>query len=420
MALQLNEAQLKAVYSKEPKVLVVAPAGSGKTACMCAAIQEYMLLHPTHSVTAITFTKKAATELGERIHNNKVKTGTIHAWALQQLYGLGSKYGFNVELLEEEEMRRIMQQIAYRKNLKYVNIYQLYNYIVGNIKTLDLDDVIAKKYEKIKALYIQYKKERQLYDFTDLPQYLLDVLNEYDEEIYTIDGLFVDEFQDIDATQYEIFKKVNASKKFLIGDFRQAIYGFNNALEDVFERLAADGYKTYNLDTNYRSKQSIMDVADSFRDFCENEAFITSLKELKHSDILCSRGSGGHIYFIDANKVCTTLDDSTIPPDDIIRRLLRESDTMILCRSNKQVRKLQAIGLDNCSTVHQAKGLEYDNVILCDMQINNQEELNIAYVGMTRARNELCVINFEVLVSILSKINIKEQQQIQKAKNMLF
>lgn len=419
MAIQLNEAQLKAVYSKEPKVVVVAPPGSGKTMVMCTAIQEYLAVHPMHSITAITYTRKAATELAERIHSNKVKTSTIHAWALQQLYSLGAKYGFTVELLEEEEMRRIMQKIAYRKNMKFINIYQLYNYIVGNIKTLDLDDAILKKYEKLKALYIEYKNEKQLYDFTDLPQYLLDVLNEYDEEIYDIDGLFVDEFQDIDEIQFKVFEKVCASKKFFIGDFRQMIYAFNGALEDVFERLATANFKTYHLDVNYRSKQSIMDAADSFRDSYDCEQYITALKELKASPVYCSRGKGGVLYFINENKYCLTTDNaSSEDPSYIIRYLLEKPDTMVLCRSNKQVRKLQAIGIQNCSTIHQAKGLEYDNVILCDIYVNNEEELNVAYVGMTRARNELCVINFDVLVGVLSTLNLNTI--IPQTQNTLF
>ena len=418
MPVQLNEAQLKVVYSNEPRIVVVAPPGSGKTRCMCATIQEYMALHPMHSVTAITFTRKAAAELTERINNIKVKTGTIHAWALQQLYAFGAKYGFTVQLLEEEEMKRIMQQIAYRKNMKFINIFQLYNYIVGNIKTLDLDDIIVKKYEKIKALYIQYKLDRHLYDFTDLPQYLLDVLNEYDEEIYDIDGLFVDEFQDIDEIQYQIFQKVNSSKKFFIGDFRQMIYQFSGALEDIFEKLANDNFKTFYLDTNYRSKQSIMDVADSFRDNCEDNEYITHLRELKHSPVICNRGAGGYIYFINERGIVTSSDNvPTENKTEIIKRLLSLPDTMVLCRTNKQVRKLQAIGLQNCSTVHQAKGLEYDNVILCDMIIDSNEELNVAYVGMTRAKNELCVINFEVLISILASINI---DKIKPVENKLF
>ena len=303
--------------------------------------------------------------------------------------------------------------------MKFINIFQLYNYIVGNIKTIDLDDAIVKKYEKIKALYIEYKQERGLYDFTDLPQYLLDILNEYDEEIYDIDGLFVDEFQDIDEIQFKVFEKVCASKKFFIGDFRQAIYAFNGALEDIFERLAAANFKTYYLDTNYRSKQSIMDVADSFRDSCSAEQYITELRELKRSPVICNRGEGGVVYLIDNKQFCITTDNATSEDAHyIIRHLLEQSDTMVLCRANKQVRKLQAIGIQNCSTVHQAKGLEYDNVILCDILVNNEEELNVAYVGMTRARNELCVINFDVFVTILSSMNLNNV--IPQTKNTLF
>lgn len=419
MSIQFNQAQLKAIYAADPNIVVVAPPGSGKTAVLCGAVQEYACLHPTHAITAITFTRKAATELSWKIGNSKVRTGTIHSWSWHQLDKLGAKYGFSVEVMEEDEMRRIMQKIAYQKNLKFVNIYQLYNYIVGNIKTLDLDDNIVKKYEKIKAHYIQYKQDNGLYDFTDLPQYLLNVLNEYDEEIYDIDAFFVDEFQDVDIVQFEIFNKICARKKFFIGDFRQSIYGFNGALEDIFERLSSAGFKIYNLEVNYRSKQSIMDVADSFRDSYEGkECFITDLRYLRRSEIMCDRGPGGNVYFIDKNGYCLTAGNAEYDdPRYIVRYLLGIPGTMVLCRTNKQVRKFQALGIDNCSTVHQAKGLEYDNVILVDMVVNNIEELNIAYVGMTRARNELCVINYEYFLSILNTTTIEKPKT---TKNTLF
>lgn len=416
--IQYNTKQLQAIYSNEPKIVVRAPAGSGKTASLCGAIQEYIALHPMHSVTAITFTRKAAEELSVRVNNPKVKTSTIHSWSLHQLYALGRKYSFTVELLEEEEMRRIMQNIANKRRLKFINIYQLYNYIVGNIKTIDIDEILVARYEQIKKEYEQYKHDRGLYDFTDLPQYLLNMLNQYEEEIYDIDAFFVDECQDIDEIQFRIFDKVIARKKFYIGDDRQAIYSFNGALEDAFERYASEGYKFFELDTNYRSKQNIMDAADSFREFCEGGA-ITSTPKLKHSDIKCDRGQGGYVYFINKEGYCiTTSNAPTEDPQEIINMLLNKSNTMFLCRSNKQVRKLQALGITNCSTVHQAKGLEYDNVILTDIVAENTEELNVAYVGMTRARDELCVINFEVLIGILSYTKIP--QKTEEKQNLLF
>ena len=70
-----------------------------------------------------------------------------------------------------------------------------------------------------------------------------------------------------------------------------------------------------------------------------------------------------------------------------------ESNSMILCRTNKEVKAIQEKNYFNVSTVHQAKGLEYDNVIIIDHEINCKEDLNIAYVALTRARNKLLVLN---------------------------
>ena len=66
---------------------------------------------------------------------------------------------------------------------------------------------------------------------------------------------------------------------------------------------------------------------------------------------------------------------------------------MILCRTNKQVKFINDAGYFETSTVHQAKGLEYDNVIVIDTTISCTEDLNIAYVALTRARNNVFVVN---------------------------
>lgn len=68
---------------------------------------------------------------------------------------------------------------------------------------------------------------------------------------------------------------------------------------------------------------------------------------------------------------------------------------MILCRTNKQVKAIEEQKYFDVSTVHQAKGLEYPNVIVIDTTIKNSEDLNIAYVAMTRAENNLLIINWQ-------------------------
>lgn len=55
------------------------------------------------------------------------------------------------------------------------------------------------------------------------------------------------------------------------------------------------------------------------------------------------------------------------------------------------------------STVHQAKGLEYDNVVVIDTEIKEQEDLNISYVAMTRAKNNLMIVNFPTFLSYMKE-----------------
>ena len=81
---------------------------------------------------------------------------------------------------------------------------------------------------------------------------------------------------------------------------------------------------------------------------------------------------------------------------------------MILCRTNKQVKQIKELGYFNADTIHQAKGLEYDDVIVLDTTISSTEDLNIAYVAMTRAKNRLLIINwqqFELLFKIYMNHN---------------
>lgn len=67
------------------------------------------------------------------------------------------------------------------------------------------------------------------------------------------------------------------------------------------------------------------------------------------------------------------------------------------------------MGWQNVSTVHQAKGLEYDSVILVNNSGDNIEELNILYVGITRAKNMLCIIDYDMLLYCLANCqNLKK------------
>lgn len=66
-------------------------------------------------------------------------------------------------------------------------------------------------------------------------------------------------------------------------------------------------------------------------------------------------------------------------------------EPQVLCRTNKEVRAILELSYCKVSTVHQAKGLEYDYVVVVDTDINSMEDLNIVYVALTRAKNGLLV-----------------------------
>lgn len=414
--MEYNSSQLAAINSEEDKVIIKAPAGSGKTSSIVGAIYKYREEHPTDKIVAITFTKKAAAELKNRINLLNIEISTIHSWSLRRLNILASEYNFTVSLLEDSVIKDILLRLCKLRHQYYLNQYQLFSFVMGNYN-IDIDDKIRRVFESIYLDYKKFKQKNLLYDFTDLPQYLADKLNEYDERIVDIDAIFVDEFQDVDPVQLGVFDVVDAKKKVYIGDPLQSIYQFRGAIEEVFDSL--DDFTEYSLDTNYRSYQEIIDYASTVNKTARelnarrNIVDFLDINWYESSDIICKRGNGGKIYLSKDIGNCTELVSDT-PCSEVltVKSLLMDPNTQILCRGNKQVKKLQAQGIENVSTIHQAKGLEYNNVILTDFPIDGDEERNVAYVGMTRAKNVLCLIQFEVLLYVVCSEGISTTKKL--------
>ena len=409
---QYNLLQQRAIDAIEDNVIVEAPAGSGKTSTLVGAILKYRSECPTNHIVAITFTRKAAEELKLRVRDPDVEISTIHSWAYRRLVNLAIEWGFKVQLLEDDTIKSILKKLSLLRKQAYLNQFQLFSYVMGNYN-IDIDEKLKRTFEIIRMDYIKFKEKNGLYDFTDLPKYLLDKLEEYGCEIDDIDALFVDEFQDIDPVQLELFDLVQAQKKVYIGDSKQSIYSFRGSIEDVLDKL--DGFARYDLKINYRSYQEIIDYATTVRDIIYSQAkankagvlgslFMGASLGILESDIECVRGHGGKVYTLETiGRAIDVSENKPINEYTLLRTLLEDSSTYILCRSNRQVKKLQSMGFENVSTVHQAKGLEYDNVVLVNFPITNKEELNIGYVGMTRAKNKLLIADFDTLLYNICK-----------------
>jgi superfamily I DNA/RNA helicase len=70
------------------------------------------------------------------------------------------------------------------------------------------------------------------------------------------------------------------------------------------------------------------------------------------------------------------------------------------------------MGYRNVSTVHQAKGLEYNNVIVLDMELTTEEEVNIAYVACTRAQNGLMICDENIFNNMFENIIIEHRDEL--------
>jgi len=404
---KLDESQYKVVTSKSDNILVRAPAGSGKTFSILSAVSAYRFENINDRICAITYTRAARAEMETRLQQMgifDVDVTTIHVWARTLLNDFAIKYGFKIKILQEGQIKSILQELVddyiIHSKIKNINIDILYSFISGN-KNMDIKDNYKRTLVALENRYIRYKRDNLLYDFTDYPLYLYNVLNTYDEEINNIDALFVDEYQDVDEVQFELFQKVNAKKKFFVGDPWQSIFCFRGADGEVFDKT--EDFEEYKLMCNYRSYQEIIDYATTVyleqreNAMMEEDCYITEIMWKRASAINCARGPGGSVTVVNPFGRSIKMENGIEHKINLIEEFKKfmSNRPMILCRTNKQVKYITDAGYFEASTIHQAKGLEYKNVIVIDTTISCTEDLNIAYVALTRAEDNLFVVNWQ-------------------------
>jgi ATP-dependent exoDNAse (exonuclease V) beta subunit len=391
-----NTAQQKAILSTDHNIVIKAPPGSGKTFTMVEAIRHYIETANPRKVVAMTFTVKATEELRDHfaLMGDTLDIATIHSWSYQQLTRLAEKHGFKIRLLQDDAIKDILAPMLEARNVQKTALDSAFFFIIYN-SNQGLSDVLKNKLQLIRDDYSAYKRARHLYDFTDLPLYLYTKLLDYKETINNIDALFVDEFQDVDPVQLQVFDLVKVSKRFYIGDPDQSIYLFRGACAEVFDDL--QDFTTYSLEVNYRSYQEILDFASTMKKMAEQGLIlhIGNIDYIERSHIKAERGFGGSIICINPPAMINYITHADY--DDPIEALRAELQLpyQFLCRTNKEVKKLQELGYSFVSTIHQAKGLEFDNVVIIDFELATTEEINIAYVGLTRAKNRLITTDIQ-------------------------
>ncbi len=363
----LNSEQKAAVGCVDGPVLIVAGAGSGKTRVLTSRI-AYILergCDPSR-ILALTFTKKAASEMKERIalmvgerKARRLYMGTFHSVFIRFLRefaeSLGYPSAFTIydtsdsvsavktclkELQLDEKVYKpkdVLSRISMAKN----NLVTAAAY-ARNMQAQEKDAAAKKPFIwKIYELYAHKCKLAGVMDFDDILLNMNILLRDNPAALESIAGRFdyimVDEYQDTNFSQYLILKKLSQYHKNIcvVGDDSQSIYAFRGAKIENILNFKKDypEHHIFRLEQNYRSTKVIVDAANSL--IARNSARIP--KECY------SMGEDGEkIRLIQAY---TEQEEALLIASSIIARVHSESaqyqDFAILYRTNAQSRALE-------------------------------------------------------------------------------
>ena len=291
MSSGLNLAQLRAVHFTGGPCLVLAGAGSGKTRVITHKIAHLIEggMAPK-AIAAITFTNKAAAEMRERAKGligrqaKDVLICTFHSLGVRLMREDGKLLGLKPQfsILDSDDVTSILKDAA--GGTTDAATARQWQWTISLWKNMGLtgSQALAQAkddHERSMALLMQRYEERltayQSVDFDDLIGLPLKLLRDFPEvrEKWQrqLGHVLVDEYQDTNATQYELLKLLighpdhGGGHMTAVGDDDQSIYGWRGATLDNLKRLPLD-YPTLQvvkLEQNYRSTSAILRAANN-------------------------------------------------------------------------------------------------------------------------------------------------------------
>jgi DNA helicase-2/ATP-dependent DNA helicase PcrA len=370
---QLNPQQREAVEATEGPVLILAGAGSGKTRVITYRI-AHLIEHQgvmAESILAMTFTNKAAAEMGERVE--KLVAGVSIAKPV-----ISTFHSFCVRMLRRDiEAMRIpsatpgQPPIGHTKNFVIYDESDQQAVVKGVMKRLGLDDkqltprtVLGRiswaknhmldpqelylqsadpKTERIAHLYEEYRKELRKANALDFDDLLLEAVRLLKSAAPVRDYynrrfqyLLIDEYQDTNRPQYELMRMLAGERHNVcaVGDEDQSIYSWRGAdIRNIleFEQDFPEA-KIIRLEQNYRSTQNILQAAS---------AVVANNLRRKGKNLWTSRQGGTKIGYYEAPDG----ENEALFAADWIARYVREANdrgetprAAVLYRTNSQSR----------------------------------------------------------------------------------
>jgi len=284
-AIYLNEPQIQAVRHFEGPLLTLAGAGSGKTSvlvCRTGYLIAVRNVDP-RNILLVTFSKKAAEEMRERIARlpglnesiaATIQARTFHSFFLQII----RKHGVTQDILSETRyqhilLKRILREMGLQDAYQPESLLSLlssYKMQMVDVDSLPESSDEEKELKQIFAEYEKWKAANDKIDFDDVLLIAYKLLQQKPSLLAALQKRFlyvmVDEFQDTNMVQYELIKMIVEPHRnlMIVGDDDQTIYSFNGARNEFilnFDKVFPDA-KTITLDINYRSTSSIVGLGN--------------------------------------------------------------------------------------------------------------------------------------------------------------
>jgi DNA helicase-2/ATP-dependent DNA helicase PcrA len=362
----LNPQQREAAETVNGPVLILAGAGSGKTRVITHRIAHLIEDHGVapDSILAVTFTNKAAAEMGERVSRlvghfsvAQPRISTFHSFCVRLLrrdiealrigdQGLTKSFAIYDEAdqqslvkaairrlgIDDKQLtpRSVLGRISWAKNHMldpqevYLNsadpntervahVYEIYRQELRKANALDFDDLLLEAVRLLKSSGEVRRRYNQRYEY-----------------------ILIDEYQDTNRPQYELMKLLAGEHHNIcvVGDEDQSIYSWRGAdIRNIleFERDFPE-VKIIRLEQNYRSTQNILEGAS---------AVVSNNKQRKGKTLWTDRTGGTPIYYYEAPDG----ENEALFAADYMSRFLKEpSETdeprraAILYRTNSQSR----------------------------------------------------------------------------------
>ena len=378
--LNLNEAQKRVVENLSQSLLVMAPAGTGKTKVISLRTANFIQsgMEPSH-ILCLTFTNKACHELKDRIiktigvEGKSVCVKTFHSLCYQLIKEEAKVHGKisnDFMIIDEEDAKFIIKQlisdkvILHEKAYDYVQalkLFQIGSDVVNQklIQDFHQSESANRLYYSMKNfdqgsetlgylsqygwwLYEEYQRhlrEHRLLDFNDLLLYATECLD--NEEILKrwqskFQVIVVDEVQDTSIIEYQLIQKLASHSNFsAFGDFNQTIYEWRDSNPVLIQSKIIEDFNPLciELSLNYRATKHLVEMSVNYLENGKRSRLINPTLSPKCIES-ASEVLGTRPVFYEAE---TKQDEMSFIIDHLKHHRQEElAKTVILTRSNRQ------------------------------------------------------------------------------------